>query len=59
MLANERLFPLTRPIDFPSVLKAGGYVRALELVRDELDFLNDQDKEWLFSRTVQQVWKFG
>ena len=45
--------------DFPHVLKAGGYVRALELLRDELDFLNDQDKEWLFSKTVQRVWTFG
>ena len=45
--------------DFPHVLKAGGYLRALELVRDELDFLNDQDKEWLFSKTVQRVWTFG
>ena len=44
--------------DFPHVLTAGGYVRALELVRDALDFLNEDDKEWLFSRTVQKVWKF-
>ena len=44
--------------DFPHVLAAGGYVRALELVRDALDFLNEDDKEWLFSRTVQKVWKF-
>ncbi len=44
--------------DFPHVLRKGGYSQALQLVRDELDFLSDQDKEWLFSRTVQQVWKF-
>jgi predicted TIM-barrel fold metal-dependent hydrolase len=44
--------------DFPHVLKAGGYVRALELVRNELDFLTNEDKDWLFSRTVQKVWKF-
>ena len=45
--------------DFPHVLNAGGYVRALELVRDELDFLTDQDKGWLFSKTVQRLWTFG
>jgi len=44
--------------DFPHVLTAGGYVRALELVRDELDFLTNEDKDWLFSRTVRKVWKF-
>lgn len=40
------------------MLAAGGYVRSLELVRDALDFLNEDDKEWLFSKTVQNVWKF-
>jgi predicted TIM-barrel fold metal-dependent hydrolase len=44
--------------DFPHVLAAGGYVRSLELVRDALDFLNEDDKEWLFSKAVQNVWKF-
>jgi predicted TIM-barrel fold metal-dependent hydrolase len=44
--------------DFPHVLAAGGYLPALELTRDELGFLNDDDKEWLFSRTVRKVWKF-
>ena len=45
--------------DFPHVLNAGGYVRALGLVRDELGFLNEDDKEWLFNKTVQKVWRFG
>lgn len=44
--------------DFPHVLTAGGYVNALELVRDELDFLTNEDKYWLFSGTVRKVWKF-
>ena len=44
--------------DFPHVLTAGGYVHALELVRDELDFLTNEDKDWLFSETVRKVWKF-
>ena len=44
--------------DFPHVLTAGGYVHALELVRDELDFLTNEDKDWLFNRTVRKVWKF-
>jgi L-fuconolactonase len=44
--------------DFPHVLTEGGYVNALKQVRDELDFLNNKDKDWLFSKTVQKVWKF-
>ena len=44
--------------DFPHVLTAGGYVHALELVRDELDFLTNEDKDWLFRGTVRKVWKF-
>ncbi len=44
--------------DFPHVLTAGGYVNALELVRDELDFLTNEDKYWLFSGTVRKVWEF-
>jgi predicted TIM-barrel fold metal-dependent hydrolase len=54
-LGPERLMWGT---DFPHVLTAGGYVRALELVRDELDFLTNEDKDWLFSGTVRKVWKF-
>lgn len=44
--------------DFPHVQRKGGYVQALQLVRDKLEFLSDLDKEWLFSKTAQQVWKF-
>jgi len=44
--------------DFPHVLTEGGYVNALKMVRDELDFLNNEDKDSLFSKTVQKVWKF-
>ena len=44
--------------DFPHVLTEGGYVHALELVRDELDFLTNEDKGWLFSGTARKLWKF-
>ena len=33
--------------------------KALELVRDHLDFLTEEDKEWLFSKTVGRAWTFA
>ncbi|MCZ6677131.1 MAG: amidohydrolase family protein [Candidatus Poribacteria bacterium] len=45
--------------NFPGVLRSTGYLPALELFRTHLDFLNDTDKEWLFSRSAMKVWKFG
>ncbi len=45
--------------NFPGVLKGVGYLPALELFRTHIDFLTDEDKEWLFSKTALKVWKFG
>jgi L-fuconolactonase len=45
--------------DFPHVLKAPGYGPALELFRTHMDFLTEEDKEWLFSKTALSVWAFG
>ena len=45
--------------NFPGVLKGVGYLPALELFRTHVDFLSEEDKEWLFSKTALTVWKFG
>jgi L-fuconolactonase len=44
--------------NFPGVLKGGGYGPALELFQTHMDFLTDEDKEWLFHRAALQVWSF-
>lgn len=45
--------------NFPGVLRTTGYLPALELFRTHLDFLSGEDREWLFSRTALEVWRFG
>ncbi len=45
--------------DWPIVEAHCGYARALAMVRDEMKFLNEEDKSWMLSRTVERVWKFG
>ena len=45
--------------NFPGVLHGTGYARSLELFRHHVDFLTAEDKEWIFSRTPLEVWKFG
>jgi predicted TIM-barrel fold metal-dependent hydrolase len=45
--------------DWPLVEGYCGYAKALALVRDEMSFLNEEDKSWMLSRTVERVWKFG
>ena len=44
--------------DWPMVETHCGYAKALAMVRDEMKFLNDEDKSWMLSRTVERVWKF-
>ncbi len=34
------------------------YHQALTVVRDEMKFLNAEDKSWILSKTVEQVWPF-
>jgi predicted TIM-barrel fold metal-dependent hydrolase len=45
--------------DFPHVMRKTGYRPALDMVREHLDFLNDDDRDWLFEKTVREVWSFG
>jgi hypothetical protein len=35
-----------------------GYAKALAVVRDEMKFLNQEDKSWILSRTIERVWPF-
>jgi len=44
--------------DWPLVEAHCGYAKALAMVRDEMKFLNEEDKTWMLSRTVERVWKF-
>ncbi len=44
--------------DWPVSLRHATYGQALTLVRDEMKFLNDDDKSWMLSKTVERVWPF-
>jgi L-fuconolactonase len=44
--------------DWPVCESHTTYARALTLVRDDMKFLNAEDKSWLLSRTIEQVWRF-
>lgn len=45
--------------DWPLVERHCGYAKALALVRDEMSFLNEDDKSWMLSRTIERVWPFA
>jgi len=45
--------------DWPIDLTWTTYARALSVVRDDMKFLNEEDKSWVLSKTVQQVWPFS
>ena len=44
--------------DWPLVENHCGYAKALALVRDEMKFLNEEDKRWMLSKTIERVWPF-
>ena len=44
--------------DWPVCEAHTTYAKALTLVRDDMKFLNAEDKSWILSRTVEQVWPF-
>lgn len=45
--------------DWPLVENKCGYAKALALVRDEMDFLNAEDKRWILGGTVERIWPFS
>ncbi|MDP2996902.1 MAG: amidohydrolase family protein, partial [Bryobacterales bacterium] len=44
--------------DWPIVLQRASYAQALRVVRDDMPFLNAEDKSWILSRTIERVWPF-
>ena len=44
--------------DWPIVNSKANYTQALAVVKDEMDFLNAEDKSWILSKTIERVWPF-
>jgi len=53
---SERLMWAT---DWPIIEAKSTYDKALTVVRDDMKFLNAEDKRWMLSKTVERVWPFG
>lgn len=34
------------------------YSKTLSVVRDDMKFLNDEDKRWILSKTIERIWPF-
>jgi len=45
--------------DWPVCKQWTTYEDTLRVVRDDMPFLNDDDKSWILSRTVERVWPFS
>jgi predicted TIM-barrel fold metal-dependent hydrolase len=45
--------------DWPIVENVSTYERALGVVRDEMKFLNAEDRNWMLNKTIERVWPFG
>lgn len=45
--------------DWPVSERHATYGQALTVVRDEMRFLNDNDKSWMLSKTIERVWPFS
>jgi L-fuconolactonase len=45
--------------DWPIIEQSGArYEQALHVVRDDMKFLNAEDKRWMLSQTIERVWPF-
>lgn len=44
--------------DWPVVEERATYRQALTVVRNDMRFLNEEDKSWILSKTVERVWPF-
>ena len=44
--------------DWPIVEGYSTYDKALRVVRDEMKFLNSDDRQWMLSKTIERVWPF-
>jgi predicted TIM-barrel fold metal-dependent hydrolase len=45
--------------DWPIVENVATYQQALTVVRDDMKFLNHDDKNWILSKTIERVWPFS
>ena len=45
--------------DWPIAKDRASYAQRLTVVRDEMKFLNAEDKRWMLSKTVERVWPFA
>ncbi len=45
--------------DWPVSLSKTDYGSTLRLVRDEMDFFNDDDKSWVLGKTIRRLWPFA
>lgn len=44
--------------DWPLVQVYCGYAKALRMTRDEMPFLNAEDKRWILSKNIERVFRF-
>jgi predicted TIM-barrel fold metal-dependent hydrolase len=44
--------------DWPIAKDRASYIQRLTVVRDEMKFLNTDDKSWMLRRTIERVWPF-
>jgi predicted TIM-barrel fold metal-dependent hydrolase len=44
--------------DWPIIEGYSTYDKALRVVRDEMQFLNSDDRQWMLSKTIERVWPF-
>jgi L-fuconolactonase len=45
--------------DWPVCLRHATYSQTLSVVREDMKFLNEDDKGWILSKTVERVWPFA
>jgi predicted TIM-barrel fold metal-dependent hydrolase len=45
--------------DWPVHEKWTTYAKTLSVVRDDMKFLNEDDKSWILSRTIERIWRFS
>jgi len=45
--------------DWPVCLPHATYEQTLRVVRDDMKFLNEDDKMWMLSKTIERVWPFS
>jgi predicted TIM-barrel fold metal-dependent hydrolase len=44
--------------DYPPVEGREGYKKALDFIKEEVDWLSFEDKEWILSKTAMNLWSF-